>query len=232
MHADDDNLRMNAGFVFLTGLVVGVLCYLVAEFLTPKEVENPGDHDILLASRLGFIYTPVVGMWLGWAQQSWKRVFLGAAVGVCVGFAYRWLCDSRNFLAIMVGFPCLLGGVMAATIGSNRSPWLNGLGARLGKGLFAGLVLGIAYMITLNVVGAMVMSPYDDLVDSTSRYVAMMWKAGPIALGLAGGLFLILMRWAVGLTRVRVLVFEDVERQERPENAEQNDPLEPRSGAL
>jgi hypothetical protein len=213
MSTGAENRRLNGGLVFLMGLLVGVVCYLVAEVLTPKQVASSGDHDILLANRLGFIYTPVVGLWLGWLQKSWRRALIGAGVGIAIGFGYMMLCASRNFLAIMVGFPCMLGGVLAAVVGSNRSPWLSGLGARLGKGLLAGLVLGFVYMLTLNIAGDMVMTAHDDFSDQTRSYIAMMWRAGPVALGLSGGLFLVLIRWAVGLTRVRILVFDDVERQ-------------------
>jgi hypothetical protein len=156
MSSTSENRRFNPGAAFLTGIVAGVLCYFLAEWLIPKQVASPGDHDVLLANRLGFIYAPIVGVWLGWLQRSWRRALLGAATGVLIGFAYTWLCASRNFLAIMVGFPCLLGGVMAGVVGSNRSKWLAGLGGRLGKGLVAGLVLGFVYMVTLNVAGAMV----------------------------------------------------------------------------
>ena len=149
------NRKMNAGLAFLCGLFAGVVCYLFAEWLVPKQVASSGDHDILLANRLGFIYTPVVGLWLGWLQRSWRRAAFGAAVGIVIGFFYMWLCASRNFLAIMVGFPCLLGCALAVVVGSNRSHWLMGLGARLGKGLFAGLVLGWVYMVVLNLGGEM-----------------------------------------------------------------------------
>jgi hypothetical protein len=122
-----------------------------------------------------------------------------------------WLCASQNFLAIMVGFPCLLGCVLAVVVGSNRSLWVTGIGARLGKGLLAGLVLGFVYMVVLNVLGAMVMTPNESTDDFTKNYVSMMWHTGPIALGLSSALFFILIRWAVGLTRVKILVFEDVQ---------------------
>jgi hypothetical protein len=206
---------MNAGLVFLNGLVIGVVCYLIAELLTPKQVANPGDHDILLANRLGFIYTPVVGLWLGWLQRSWRRALFGAMTGVVIGFSYMWLCASRNFLAIMVGFPCLLGGGLAAVVGSNRSDWLVGLGARLGKGLLAGLVLGFVYMFTLNIAGDMVMTVNDRAEDETQSYIKMMWRAGPIALGISSALFFVLIRWATGLTRVRLLVFEETEAKKK-----------------
>jgi hypothetical protein len=125
-------------------------------------------------------------------------------IGAAIGVFYMWLCGGRNFLAIMVGFPCFLGGGLAAFVGSNRSRWLTGFGARLGKGLLAGFVLGLVYMITLNMVGSMLESPFAE----TGDYVRMMWRAGPIALGLASGAFLVLMRWAVGLIRLKP-IFEE-----------------------
>ncbi len=107
MSEPTNNRKVGSGMVFLSGLATGVVIYLVAEWLTPKNVASPGDHDILLADRLGFIYTPLVGLWLGWLQRSWRRAIAGAVVGVGIGFVYLWLCASRNFLATMVGFPCL-----------------------------------------------------------------------------------------------------------------------------
>lgn len=217
MTASPGNRKMNSGLVFLSGLGAGVACYLLAESLVPRDVASPGDHDICLANRIGFIYTPVVGLWLGWFQRSWPRASYGAGVGILIGVVYMWLCASRDFLAIMVGFPCLLGAALSGIVGSNRSPLLAGLGARLGKGLLAGLVLGFVYMVVLNVSGAMLMSPNQDPGNQTSAYVRMMWKGGPIALGISSALFFVLIRWAVGLTRVKLLVFEDdVEAPRKP----------------
>jgi len=182
--------------------------------LVPKQVETPGDHDILLADRLGFIYTPAVGLWLGWLQRSWQRAIFGAFVGIIIGTIYMWLCASRDFLAIMVGFPCLLGSVLAVVAGSNRSHWLTGAGARLGKGLLAGLVLGFVYMVILNFAAAFIKTPIPDPGEPpTKSYVWVMWRTGPIALGIASALFFPLIRWAVGLTRVKLFVFEDTEAQ-------------------
>ncbi|MGC9944080.1 MAG: hypothetical protein ABSE48_19810 [Verrucomicrobiota bacterium] len=217
MNTEQDNRKMNPGLAFLCGLGVGVICYLLAESLIPQPVDSPGDHDLMLADRLGFIYTPVVGLWLGWLQRSWWRALIGATVGIGIGIIYMWLCASRNFLAIMVGFPCLLGCVLAVVVGSNRSQWLAGIGARLGKGLFAGLVLGFVYMVVLNVGGAMVMAPDESPADFTKNYVYMMWHIGPIALGISSALFFVLIRWAVGLTRMKILVFEHVEAP-KPDN--------------
>jgi hypothetical protein len=215
MNALSENRKLKTGQVFLFGLVVGVVCYLLAEFLTPKQVADPGEHDLLLANRLGFIYTPVVGLWVGWLQRSWRRASIGALVGIIIGALYLSLCESHNFLAIMVGFPCLLGGAFAALVSSNRSNWFRDSGARLGKGLLAGLVLGFVYMVVLNLGGFMfgglpIFGPVGNMDDFTQRYIAMMWRTGPVALGISGGLFFILIRWALGLTRAKLFVFEDV----------------------
>jgi hypothetical protein len=119
------------------------------------------------------------------------------------------LCQGRNFVAIMVGFPALLGGVLASLLASNRSKWFGDLLPRLGKGLLAGFALGSVYMVTLNLMFASVFEQ-DFLHDPTPAYIRAMWRAGPVALGLASGLFFPLIRWAVGLTRVKV-VFEEAE---------------------
>jgi hypothetical protein len=101
MSTAKDNRKIDTGLVFLSGLVGGVICYLIAESITPKQVASPGDHDILLANRLGFIY------------------------------------------------------------------------------------------------------------------ITMMSRAGPVALGISSALFFVLIRWAIGLTRVRVLVFEETDTQKK-----------------
>jgi len=208
MNAVTPNRVLNSGHVFLTGLLLGAASYLAAEALVPVGVASPGEHDLLLANRLGFVYPPLIGLWLGWLQRSWLRAAAGALAGVAVGLIYLLLC-SHNFLAVMVAFPCLCGGVFAAVVGSNRDSWLAGLGARLAKGLAAGFILGLIYMVALNVGVGIILSGDVDLEDFTSHYVAAMWRAGPVALALASGVFLILLRWAVGLTRVRLVVFEE-----------------------
>lgn len=144
-------------------------------------------------------------------------------VGIGIGFVYMWLCASRNFLAIMVGFPCLLGGAMAALAGSNRSHWLKEFGLRLGKGLLAGLVLGFTYMVLLNTAGAM-FSPSGDGADYIKSYITMMWRDGPVALGISSALFFVLIKWAVGLSRVRLLVFDE------PPAPDQQDPAQSLDG--
>lgn len=204
------NRRQPGALVFGSGVLAGVLCFAAAEVLVPRSVRNPGDHDIFLATRVGFIYAPAVGAWLGWLQKSWRRATIGIVVGLAIGILYMQLCGSRNFLAIMVAFPGFLGGLLASFTGSNRSPWLPDLLLRLGKGVLAGLVLGLVYMITLNI-GVSFVFERDFIHDPMPAYVKAMWRAGPVALGLASGFFFPLIRWAVGLTRVRLIVFDDVE---------------------
>ncbi len=74
------------------------------------------------------------------------------------------------------------------------------MAARLGKGLLAGFVLGWVYMFLLNFILDAVASPE---VTYGRNYIYQMWKGGLPAMGIGSGLFLVLMRWAVGLVRVR-----------------------------
>src|SRR6185436_5229227 len=97
----------------------------LSEILVPHDV-YPGVHDVLLAQRLGLIYTPGVGVWLGWLQRSRDRALFGAIDGVGIGLVYYFLCMSYDFFAIMVAFPCLLGGGLAALVGSTRSRGIGG----------------------------------------------------------------------------------------------------------
>jgi hypothetical protein len=77
--------------------------------------------------------------------------------------------------------------------------------------LLAGFVLGFVYMFTLNVAG-MFMTDYG-AADQTQAYIATMWRAGPVALGISSALFFVLIRWSVGLTRLRLPAFEETEPQ-------------------
>jgi hypothetical protein len=158
---------------------------------------------MMLAQRLGLVYTPAVGAWLGWLQRSKSRALAGVLVGLGLGAVYFVLCMSQNFLAIMVGFPMLLGGGLAAIVGSNRSKGVPAFFARLAKGLVAGFVLGFAYMFLLNTILNVAVAPRL-LYES---YPYEMWKGGLPAMGLASALFLLLLRWAVGLVRLR---FEEI----------------------
>jgi hypothetical protein len=113
-----DNRKPTNGQVFLFGAALGAGCFLLAEWLVPREVNGPGGHDLLLANRLGFIYPPLLGAWLGWLQRSWPRALLGVVLGILIGILYYLLC-GWNFFAVMVAFPCLLGGVFAMILESS-----------------------------------------------------------------------------------------------------------------
>jgi nucleotide-binding universal stress UspA family protein len=61
-------------------------------------------------------------------------------------------------------------------------------------------VLGFVYA------GGMVMTTQGRAYDytNTRSHITIMWFAGPVALGISSALFFVLIRWAVGLTRVRL----------------------------
>jgi hypothetical protein len=195
----DLNRHVAMWMVMLHGLVLGAAAFAVAEVSLPRPLD-PTNHDVMLAQRLAFIFTPAVGAWLGWLQRSRNRILAGAVVGLGIAAAYYVLSMTKDFFAIMVGFPALLGAVLAGAIGSNRSHGFIAFLGRLGKGLIAGLVLGFAYMFLLNVILASVV-PQRRLFEA---YADEMWKGGLPAMAIASALFLVLIRWAVGLVRVHL----------------------------
>jgi hypothetical protein len=196
MQTAQQNRILTRRQILVTGLCAGSICYLAAECLAPHRNTTPTYHDVALAARLGFIYTPLVGIWLGWRQRSFRRGALGAGIGILIAIAYMFMCTTKQFLLIMVGFPTLLGGGLAILVGSNSSPWQEKLVSRGLKGLLAGFVFGVIYAVVLNVLGFFLLGFQ---CESTSQYIIMMWRAGPVALGLASASFLLLIGRAVGL---------------------------------
>ncbi len=185
------------------GLVLGVAVFLAAEWLVPLDVRTPGIHDLRLATRLGLILPPLVGLWLGRQFRSSTIALVGVLVGLVVGSIYGWLCNVSydllgDFFHIQVTFPSICGAVYAGLVPSKPADWSSGLLLRLFRGLLAGFALGAVYMLVLNV-GAFMVLGYR-LQDTVDSYVSMMWRVGPIALGLATALFLPLLRWAIGQT--------------------------------
>ena len=192
------NTTLSSLQVFLCGVGIGALSYVIAELAIPKTANTPSSHDLALAHRIGFIFPALTGWWVGWLQRSLSRMIAGIAVGSGVGYLYAALCGSDpDFLAIMIGFPCFCGGLFAMLIGSNRDKWLNGMGARLIKGLLAGLACGVVYSVLLSVIaGITISNPYSMTQED---FVNGMWRAGPPALGIGGGVFFLLFRWAIRL---------------------------------
>ena len=189
--------ELSRGAIALVGVAMGVVACFVSLALVPSSVASSGEHDLRLANHLGFIYPPLVGLWAAWCRRSVPWAVFGVLSGLLVGALYYALC-GYNFLAVMVAFPCLLGGVTSVLMGTQAGSWTAGLPQRFGKGLIAGLVLGFVYMVLLNVVGAVVMGGF---ARTTADYISMMWRAGPIALGVASGLYFMLFHWSAGLGR-------------------------------
>ena len=98
------NRHYPAWVILLQGLALGFAAFAVAELSLLGRVADPTEHDMMLAQRLGLVYTPAMGAWLGWLQRDRKRVLVGALVGLGLGVAYVIVCLGRDFLAIMVGF--------------------------------------------------------------------------------------------------------------------------------
>lgn len=163
---------------------------------------SPGDHDLLVAQRLGFILAPAVGLWLGWLQRSWRRAMVGSGLGLLIGWLYFLLGSGGEVRAITLVVLSVLGGAFAASCGSNRSDWLRGLAGRFAKGLLAGFLLALVYTALISL-GPLVFWPKSGNIDYLGAYLRMMWRAGPFALGLSGALLFLSIRWAVGLTRAR-----------------------------
>ena len=177
------------------GLAVGVAAYVIAQALVPADASSSTEHDLALAKRLGYVYSIGIVGWTAWLQRSFRIGVTGAVVALAVGTAYALLCESRNFFAIMVAFPCLLGGCMAALLPSVYGGGVRGVLGRFGKGLCAGLVLGFVYMVVLNVTGALVSGSW--IFREPGSYRSLMWKTGPVALGVASALFFPMFRWAM-----------------------------------
>jgi hypothetical protein len=181
--------------LFVVGAVLGLVSFLVSIAMVPRSVPNPSVHDLTLAKILGFVFPPLIGLWSGWVRRSWLWAAAGVAVGLGIGLCYALLCGNEFlFVPITMAFPCFLGGVASLFLGMTRGSWFTNALARFGKGLVAGLVLGFVYTALLNLLG-LFMLPFDS-GRSTSDYIAMMWRAGPISMSVASGLYLMLFQWS------------------------------------
>jgi hypothetical protein len=179
--------------VFLSGVICGIACFVMATVLVPADVPSWSVHDLRLAANLSFIYPVVVGLWSAWLRRSFYWAIFGIISGIGIGTASYLFCSYHVMAAIMV-FPCLLGGVALLLFGESRPSWISGAPQRFGKGLVAGLVLWFVYVLLLNAIGAFLLTPFQ--VPTIDDYNSMMWRAGPIAMGTASGLYFLLFRWA------------------------------------
>ncbi len=152
--------------------------------MIPSDVPSLSEYDLRLANHLGFIYPPAVGIWAAWIRRSFTWGVFGTVSGLAIGGAYYALC-GYNFLAVMVGFPCLLGGCTSVLLGTRHDSWIEGLPQRFLKGLLSGFVLGLMYAVVLNIIGAFMLPSFSPSVD---EYSAMIWRAGTVAMTVANSL--------------------------------------------
>jgi len=179
------------------GSVAGGVSFVIAKMLIPASVSDISRHDLHLAKNIGFVFPAMLGLALGWVERSLLRMLLAMTTGSALGAIYAQLCGDRfEYVSAMLGFPCVIGGVYALLLGRDRRSWLGEAPWRFLKGLVAGFVCGFVYTISLNVVVIPILFtssvPYEN-------YSKLMWLMGPLALTLAGGVFLPLFCWSLGL---------------------------------
>jgi hypothetical protein len=204
--------RVPYGMMAFTGMAVGAASFLASMAMIPRDVPSLSEHDLRLANHLGFIYPPAVGIWAAWIRRSFAWGLFGIVSGFAVGGAYYALC-GYNFLAVMVGFPCLLGGCTSVLLGTRHDSWIDGIPQRFFKGLLAGLVLGLVYAVLLNIVGAFMLPSFR---PSVAEYSAMMWWAGTVAMTVASALYFLLFHWSAGLHPRNTDTNEPPDGPERP----------------
>jgi len=101
---------------------LGLVAFAIAELSLSHSTLDSTNHDMMLGQRLGLIYTPAVGAWLGWLQSS-RRPNPGRHWCGSDHRCHLTMCcvPGRTFWRSWVGFPMLLGGGVAALVGSNRA---------------------------------------------------------------------------------------------------------------
>ncbi len=178
---------------FVVGAVLGCVSFVAAVSLIPGDVPSSSIQNLLLANYVGFWFPILVGLWSGWTRHSWRWAAGGVAVGFAIAACYYLLCGD-TLLAVMVACPCLLGGMACAAFGSGDNSWYDGILARFGKGLLAGCVFGLVSMVVLNLLGISWFQAHS-LADCQWTT----WHDGPVAMGAASGLYLVLFVWAANL---------------------------------
>lgn len=181
----------------IAGAAFGAICFVIAMALVPSDTASPTTHDLELANNLGFIYPPLLGLWTGWVRRSLLWAVFGLVSGLAIGLTYYALCGT-NFLAVMVGFPCILGGATSVLLGTKHHSWIAGIPERLIRGLIAGFMLGFSYMLTLNIVFPFT-SPGFPYSNSVADHSTGMWIAGTVALSISSSLYLLVFHWSAGL---------------------------------
>ena len=187
--------RPNVVTIGLAGAIIGAGSFLIAMSLVPVDLNSLSQHDLALANNIGFIFPPFVALWASWVRRSTIWAFLGIAIGLLIGLSYYLLC-GYNFLAVMVAFPCLLGGCASVLLGIKHDEMYRGIPKRFYRGLLAGLALGITYAVSLNVLAFFLLASFR---PDVSEYSSMMWRAGTIAMALSSGIYFLLFHWSASI---------------------------------
>lgn len=191
--------QLNYPALFAVGLMVGAVSFLLSMALIPSSIQSISLHDLRLANHLGFIYPVMVGLWASWVRRSLPWAVVGVVSGLLIGSIYYLLCGF-NFLAVMVGFPCLLGGCTSVLLGTRHDRWTRGILERFFRGLIAGFALGFVYAVLLNVGAFLLLSPWRLGVE---EYSWMMWRWGTVSMAIGSGLYFVLFHWSAGLHPIR-----------------------------
>jgi len=190
-----DPRPVNTPLIAVAGATVGAASFLIAMLLIPANVETLSQHDLRLANNLGFIFPTLLALWTAWIRRSAVWAVLGVVISLLIGVTYYMLC-GYNFLAVMVAFPCVLGGLASVLFGIERDSMFKQIPKRFIRGLLAGLALGLSYAILLNVLGYFFLPNFR---PNVSEYSVMMWRAGTIAMALSGGIYFLLFHWSASL---------------------------------
>jgi hypothetical protein len=195
----------------VVGAALSGFCGVLVVVLTPSDAID-WEYSFSLALTL----SPIVGLWAGWLRRSWLWSAGGLALGLALGACYRLMylqyyfthiviADSgpmgmvgQMYEGLVINLPCLYVGIGAVVLGRSGPSWHKGILGRFCKGAVAGFVFGTVFHIVLAALG---LPDYTSLMaDPSEGRRRLIVHAVPIAMAVAGGIFLMLFEWASNLT--------------------------------